>query len=310
MNYFDKITFCFFRKIFDIEKKICKRVKEGKYDFAYCRSYRGAIYLVNCNIPTIVEIHSPEIKNSDLKRLLNMGENKAFIAISTISEELKIKFVKFGFPEDKIIVQDDAVDVQKYELVKKTKKEIRTELCLPINKKIITYCGSLRRGKGIFDLLRLAESMSEERDVLFLIVGGPESRKKYFEKLVISKGFKNIVFKGFVENKLVPRYLKSSDCLVMLYNINEERAIMDIETTSPIKLFEYLASKTPFVITDIKVSKRILGKEHEALVKMGNIDFIKNKVKWLLNNGFSQDYFCIAERHTYKKRCLELIKLI
>ena len=43
---------------------------------------------------------------------------------------------------------------------------------------------------------------------------------------------------------------------------NNFNSVMDLETTSPIKLFEYMASKKPIITSNIKTIKKVLKPTH------------------------------------------------
>ena len=310
----NKITGHKIRYFFDPERNIADHIKNNDFDFVYCRAFRTPYYLIKCNIPVVVETHAPTIKNPELEKLLELSSSKYFLGISTISDKIKEGFIKYGFPADKILVQEDAVDIDRFDEVKKSKQELRKDLGLSTNKKIITYCGSLRPGKGIPDLIKLAEAIKDKRDREIIVIGGPTDRKEYFEEERKKKNLVNIRFIGFVENNMVPQYLKASDVLVMLYNKNEGRAIMDYETTSPIKLFEYMGSGTPVIATDIEtIAKVVQDKKHVSMVKMGDIEDIVQKIDNVLQDAefglsLSNKAYDLACLYTYKKRCVNIIK--
>jgi len=299
------------RGIFDIEKKIALFIVNNKYDIAYCRSFKAPLHLIKNKIPTVIETHASKIENQELKNLLSLSNSPYFLGISTISNKIKYLFMEYGVPPQKILVQEDAVDISKFDKIESSKDKLRQELSLPINKKIITYCGSLRSGKGIGDLIKLAEEINNNE--VILIIGGPEERKKYFQKISKLKKTNNIIFTGFVENNIVPKYLKASDILIMLYNKNESNSIMDYSTTSPIKLFEYMASKVPIIATKISTIEKIVKNNQEVIfTKMGDIKDVRQKINTILQNkklmlSLGNNAYKLAKRCTYKKRCENII---
>ncbi len=116
---------------------------------SYCRSYRAAYYNIKKKIPTVIEIHTPKLNNFEVRLLLGLSNDKYFKGLVTISNILKANFVKMGVSEKKLIVLEDSVDLNKFNKITKSKNELRSELNLPLNKKVVMYCGSLKAGKGI-----------------------------------------------------------------------------------------------------------------------------------------------------------------
>jgi len=298
----------------DIEENIAGYIKGNNFSFAYCRTYKTPYHLIKLGIPVVIEIHTPRVINSDLKKLLRLSESKYFKGISTISEKIKEEFVNFGVPQEKILVQEDAVDLEEFDKVVDDKEALRKKLNLPLDKKIITYCGSLREGKGIDDLIKVADEFKNNNSILFLIVGGPENKKNFLKNCCIKNNINNICFIGFVQNKFVPQYLKASDILIMLYNRKERGSIMDFDSTSPIKLFEYMAAKVPIIVSDIPTIKKIVKDgENVLLAKEGEVEDVFKKINILLNNKsmgreLTLKAYGLAEKYTYINRCKNIIE--
>jgi len=300
------------RYLQDPEKKISKYCKKEKVDLAYCRTYRGAYYCILNKIPTVLETHTPFIKKPDLQKLFKLSKNEYFRGIITIHELLKESYIEAGVPPRKILVLEDAVDLSKFDIIKEEKAFLRKMLKIPSNKKIITYCGSLKPGKGINQIFRTAKNF--DNSYLFCIVGGEKRSIRYWKRIVRKNKINNIKFTGFVKNKLVPYYLKSSDILLMLYDLEEKSPLIDINTTSPIKLFEYMASKRPIVCTKLPTIEKIVQHKQEALLsEWDDIDDVVKNVQLLLENKqlankISQNAYEKVQNYTYTKRCKKILE--
>ena len=263
-------------------------------------------------IPTIIETHSVNTKKPEFQRLIKLNENKFFKGIVTIHEDLKQKFINEGISRKKVIVLEDVVDLEKFEKITSNLDKLRKYLNLPKNKKIVMYCGSLKPGKGIGKILETAKYFTE--DTLFYIVGGEKKEIKYYYEKAKLDGIKNVIFTGFVKNKLVPFYLKSADILFMPYDLTEKNKIMDINTTSPIKLFEYMAANKPIVSTKIPTLQKIV--QHNIDVLLSNpediTETVKN-IKDLFENNEKGKMLALnaykkAKEYTYVNRCRKILK--
>ena len=113
---------------------------------------------------------------------------------------------------------------------------LRERLGLPLDRKIVCYCGNTYRGRGLEILVRAAVQMPE---IEFLIVGGREQDNALWREMARQEGAANFRIEGFVRQREVSSYLLASDVLVMPYS--SKVTIGDRtpagEFTSPLKLF-------------------------------------------------------------------------
>jgi glycosyltransferase involved in cell wall biosynthesis len=72
----------------------------------------------------------------------------------------------------------------------------------------------------------------------------------------------NISFRGHVHQEKVPLYLFAADVLLMPYNSTLRTA----DRCSPLKMFEYLASGTPVISSDLPVLRTVLQHKINALL--------------------------------------------
>ena len=304
------------RSIYDPEKKIIEYCVKQKYDIIYCRAYRAPYYGIKNKIPTIIETHTTFIKNPDLQKLLSLSTNRYFKGIVTISGKLKQNFIKEGVPREKIIVLEDAVDFEKFNEINKNKKiqqkDSKQSLGIPLTKTIIMYCGSLKPGKGINKILEIAKFF--DHSFCFYLVGGTKRDIKYWKNKAKKGSLSNVYFRGFVINKYIPIYLKVADILIMPYDLNEKNKIMDINTSSPLKLFEYMAAKKPIVSLKIKTINKIVSHEKEALLaKSDDVKKFAKLIRNLIENKdlaqkIAQNAYDKVKNYTYKRRCGNILK--
>ncbi len=299
------------KDIWDPERKIAEYCKKKKFDLVYCRTYCTPIYTIKYKIPTIIETHTINVNKKDFQLLIKLSNEKYFKGIVTIHDNLKKKYVQVGVPREKILVLEDAVDFSKFEKIELSKEKLRKILGLPKNKKILMYAGSLKLGKGINEILKIAKYF--QSDIQIYIIGGNNKEVKYWKKKTRSYGLNNVFFTGFVKNKFIPLYLKSADILLLLFDLHENKPIMDLDTTSPLKLFEYMATKIPIVSLKIPTIEKVIKHENDALLANINDtkDIVKcikrllsdtNLVKRLTNNAFEK-----VKQYTYTYRCKKII---
>lgn len=311
-NIINDLTFKGLRNIFHPEKSMSQYIQENNFDLCYARAYKIVKYNIHKNIPTIIESHEKDPrKNRDLREVIKISNSKYFKGIVTIHNNLKDNFVKLGVPEKKVLVLEDAVDIEKFDELPDNITFHRKKLNIPVDKTVILYSGSLKPGKGIHLILETATQLENIEDLVFYIVGGKEQDVIYW-KNYNNRNYRNVVFTGFVHGKNVPQYLKSANILFMPYDKNEKKMVMDINTTSPIKLFEYMAAKKPIITTKLEVIEKVLKHNESAIITDGNYG---EEIKLLLANNnlikkLSINAYQLARKYTYKKRCEKIIEYL
>ena len=288
--------------------KYCKRYN---VDLAYCRSYRIPYYCVKMGVPTIIETHTTNYSHPDLQKIYEVSNEPDFKGLVTISEDIKKEHIRRGIPEEKILVLEDGIDLERFE-INDDRYFWRKKLGLPINMNLVVYCGHLYEEKGIEHILLTAKKLNKE-NILFVLVGGFSKNinkwKEYCKKELIT----NVSFIDFVNNSEVPKYLKAADVLIMPYNTKVNFEVMDVKTTSPMKLFEYMASNRPIISTNIPaISKVIEHNKSGMLAEPNNIKQLSNFVTELINSPKKSEELTISayrkvKNYTWANRCNTII---
>lgn len=310
----DALTYATFgvaRRVADPERTIAAHCADAGVDLCYCRSYRAVTYAVERGVPTVMETHTPRIRKPSLKRAVRNSTSPQFRLLVTISERLKENFVDAGVPEEKVAVLQDGVDLTQFDAAP-DRDAARERLSLPVDEEIVMYLGSLHADKGIEHVLRVAARLPDRR---FQLVGGSDDEVATWRGVAADLDADNVHFSGYVENRLVPTYLAAADVLLMPYDTEREVTLMDLESTSPLKLFEYLASSRPVVSTDIPAVSRTVEHEHDALLATPNdIDELTALVERALDDGaladrLSRNAYETATRYSWRDRCERILSL-
>ncbi len=239
-----------------------KRRKD--FDLAVTRNIVFASLAANIfRLPTVYDAHHPPVTGARALLKTFMG-SKRLVRFSTNSRGLGEIYLREGLPPGKLVVAHNGVDLRGYRALP-GKSRARADLGLPQDKKIVCYAGNIYEGRGIEHLIEIAPGMS---GVLFLIVGGLESDVKRCRSLAREKRAENIRFTSYVHHDTVPLYLVASDVLVMPYTsqMTIRGGTLARDFTSPIKLFEYMASGRPVVATSIPSVCEILEDGVNALL--------------------------------------------
>ncbi|HEY4506286.1 MAG TPA: glycosyltransferase family 4 protein [Candidatus Paceibacterota bacterium] len=175
---------------------------------------------------------------------------KSGMRLVVISEGLKKLYQTMGSHENRILVAPDAVDVKKFS-VNMSKSECRKKLGLPIGKKIVMYTGHLYEWKGVNVLAEASQKLPADMIVVF--VGGTSSDVERFSNTY--GHLDNLLILGQRNHDDIPYYLKSADMLVLP---NSGKSEISRLYTSPMKLFEYMASGVPIVASDLPSVREVV----------------------------------------------------
>jgi glycosyltransferase involved in cell wall biosynthesis len=125
-------------------------------------------------------------------------------------------------------------------------------LDLPPDRPLIVYTGHLFRWKGVYTLAEAAQYLPE---AYFVFVGGMEKDVMEFRAFVREMGLSNVRVVGYVPPAQVPLYLAAADALALPNSAEEDISRL---YTSPLKLFEYMASGRPIVASDLPSLREVL----------------------------------------------------
>jgi len=174
----------------------------------------------------------------------------------TTSERLKNNIVKkSGIDVEKILAARGGVDLENFN-IKKTKKEIREEFDLPVDKKIIGYAGGFKTmgmEKGIKIMIKALKFLDEKYAMVF--IGGKEGEIEEYKKLAEREGvLGRVILKEWQKEEDLLKYEKAMDVLVIPYPDKDHFR----EWGFPMKVYEYMASGVPIVYSDLEIMKEVL----------------------------------------------------
>lgn len=174
---------------------------------------------------------------------------------------------RFGLDPKKILCRANAVDITQFAILL-SKTEARRQLvqahpwlvALALDTKLVMYTGHLYGWKGV-DVLAAASALLPA-DTKTIFVGGTPADVTAF-KLRHAEAILNgrVVVIGHRPHTEIPVWQKAADVLVLPNTAKED---ISKYYTSPMKLFEYMASDRPIVASDIPSIREIVD-DHSVL---------------------------------------------
>lgn len=228
----------------------------------------------------------------DHEKLLRDKEN---VLVVSTAKKLKDIANKFRGENENNILAPNAVNLEDF---KNHGHEIGEKIQPIVNKRkpIIGYYGALAKW---FDY-KLIEQLAKEREDYEIVLIGMDYDGSYDKSNL--KDYSNISYLGMIDYKDLINYSRYFDVCIVPFIKND---ITD--STSPLKIFEYMALEKPIVTTDINECKNY----ESCLVSKDYDEFIRNIDKALKLEIDNKEYFNIlrreAEENTWDNRA-ELIK--
>lgn len=246
---------------------------------------------------------------------LPYGKKISFWALKKIdglivtTGKLKELYIKNGMPREKLLVAADGFDPRLF-TSELPKIGARRELSIPEGKKVVCYTGHLYRWKGAHVLAQSRKYLPD--DCLVYIVGGTDIDIGKFKEFLSDEKIEGIVLTGYVAPTLVPKYLAASDVVVLP---NTSGAAISSYYTSPLKLFEYMASRRPIVASNLPSIAEILDDQNAVLVEPDNPKALADGIKRVLQNQELADKIADkayrdGQQYTWQKRAERILAFI
>jgi len=269
-------------------------VRKNSFDLIYSREQLAGLFLKKC----ILEIHKLSPRNVFFQKYIFKKAAKFIVLTNYLKEDL----IKLGVSGKNILIAADAVDLKNFD-ISTSKNEARRKVGLPADKKIIMYTGSFLfyQWKGIDVLLKAAALLPE--DYLFVLIGGhPHEIEKISSDYLLA----NVRILPFIPHKIIPYYLKSADVLVIP---NKRGDVISERYTSPLKLFEYMASGRPIISSDLPSLREILTDQEAVFFTPDDERSLSNAIQKLigddnLQNELSQNAYAKASGYSWERRAV------
>lgn len=263
----------------------------------YTRNLYVAAIASMRRFPAVLELHD-FIKLGRhvavLKFLKFTNRCAKFVAITKALKTDLVRAYPALFTKNNILVAPDGVDIKAFRNISESSRhELRKRLGVKQDRNFIAgYAGNLYRGKGYEIIKELAPRLS---DVLFLVAGGPEETVAIEREWIRQRGIPNIKLVGYLPGDDIPCFLSLCDALLLP---NQEKVQPyggsgDIgKYTSPLKLFEYLASGKPILASDLPVLREALNETNAVLVPHNNVEAWVQGLQRMVRGGVVINEIC------------------
>jgi len=276
------------------------------YDVLYTRDYRSKIFFKDIYL----EQHSFPKASSFLNRFVY----KKVAGLIVLTSFIKEKILNLGINQNKILVAPDAVRLKDF-MENISINDARSKLGLSINDNIFGYIGTLKTmgiEKGVSEAISSLDFLPENYKLY--VVGGSTEDVIFYKNYATTKGLdRRVIFTGQVLHKTIPEHISACNVVIAPFPENEHYSYF----MSPLKIFEYMASKRPMVVTDLPSLREVLVDEKTALfVPPSNPMALAGAVERLvgdieLSRTISENaHREVTEKYTWEKRAGNILNFI
>ncbi|MDF1497616.1 MAG: glycosyltransferase family 4 protein [Patescibacteria group bacterium] len=226
-----------------------------------------------------------------------------------------IRMAEEKYPDSipKIHYAPDGVDLKIFS-TDFSKNDALNKYNLPIGKFLIGYFGNFSTvgiKKGVDTAIDAMNFLSSDNHLV--LVGGVDKDLNYYKKYVFDNGLADkITFLGRLEHEKIPDIMRSMDCLVSPMPYNDFNAYF----TSPLKLFEYMASGIPMIYSDLPSVRDILDETMTSFCIPGDarslaekVEKIKNDYKKSKDKAYKASLE-VKQKYTWDKRAENIISIL
>lgn len=186
---------------------------------------------------------------------------------------------EFNLPPERTLHKPCPVDTAMFR-INTSREEARKILGIPSEETIILYTGQVIFWKGV-DTLLASHAFLKPKEKIYFIVGGDDGVIEEFKSKHREANTEKLrVIEGQV-HKDIPLWLRAADVLALP---NTARDYNSKYNTSPVKLFEYMASGRPIVASDLPSIRNIVDETTAWFFKPDSPESLAETIHTALEN--------------------------
>ncbi|MCG6553366.1 MAG: glycosyltransferase family 4 protein [Candidatus Magnetominusculus sp. LBB02] len=282
-----------------------KRKDDGIIFVRHIKTARALMrFRMFCRMPVVFEAHEIfHLTTEKIRKRRRIYQHEADVyracgAVVAITESLRTDLVKIfsldGIPS---VTIPDAV-----------RGDMLTTAVPYEQRKFIFYVGGLYSYKGVDLLIKAMAALPDET----LVIAGGGQRLDELRQMAFSMGLSaRITFTGQLRHSDVCTYLKQAK-IAVIPNLKESVSMY----SSPLKMFEYMASNIPIVAADIPGIREVLTDGKTAVFfTPGDVQSLRAALKTLIERPEKAKEIAVAahtlsKRFTYEHRAQRIIDFL
>ena len=220
--------------------------------------------------------------------------------IFTNYSQVKLYQKEFNTTPLSYIVLPNGVEVERFDNIKK------------VNNFVLTYLGQFNEWKNV-ELLFETLSLLDNKFTLRIAGGKGDEKSNFYIKSLIKKysiSNERVNYLGFIKNSEIKNVLDKSNVLLLPLGDNIQSQYL----TSPMKLFEYMATKIPVIAIDYPTIN-LIASNNELYLSENNAKVFSETIYSIVNNNILVDEKIkamnkLVKKYSYKMRSTKFDEFI
>lgn len=234
----------------------------------------------------------------DMNRFVYKRIMHAVSGYIVISEGIRDRLVSFGISNDRILVAPDGIDMEE-------RSEYTDAMTALKEKRLVVYTGQLLEWKGVGTLIDAAQCL--DASFAIVVVGGQPGEIAQLQKRDIAG---RVLFTGFVPHAQALGWMRSAQVLVLP---NQRDGGVSEFFTSPLKMFEYMASGRPIVASDLSSLREVLTDANAIFVTPDDASALARGIEYACTEDGQrrgQQALVDVAQYTWEQRAQKVIHFI
>jgi glycosyltransferase involved in cell wall biosynthesis len=254
---------------------VLREIEREPVDLIYQRygrfTWAGVEASLGMSVPLFLEYNGSEVwigKHWDMSGMIPLLERferlnlDAAARIFVVSEVERRNLLRAGIADEKIIVNPNGVDTDKFR-PNVGGPAIRRELGVAPDETLAGFVGTFGPWHGVLALAEAITLLPADSRIRFLLIGAGRLREEVEAVIRAAGRERQVIFSGHVEHERVPAFLDACDILLSPHVPLEDGSEF---FGSPTKLFEYMAMGKGIVASRLGQIGEVLADEETALL--------------------------------------------
>lgn len=240
-------------------------------------------------------IKNSTVRNYKLAQLIEKAAVTLSNHVFVVVEEQKERLLTW-VPASKVSIVSNTPDVRLWD-VDIAKVQDNFDTCG--KEFVIFYVGEIHPHRGLDTAVAAVGKLVKEIPHIRLVLAGSGEGMVSLKQSAKDAGIEqNVIFKGFVDFKLVPALIAQSHICIIPHYVSEH-----INTTIPNKVFDYMALGRPVIVSNAIPLKRVVETNTCGLVfTSGDADDLAGKIKYLYENPAVMRHYSVSGKAAVMQR--------
>ncbi|MEP7290366.1 MAG: glycosyltransferase family 4 protein [Chloroflexota bacterium] len=283
-------------------------------DVYYSRDERVIVLLSLIKPLHSIAYESHNLSTGRIGRVIQRQAARRAGSIFAVTSRLRDDLIALGANPERAFVARDGIRAERFAKVP-DQAEARRQLGWAQDGFIVGYVGRLQTlamDKGVGALV---EALAKVENSALALVGGPDEMAETLRQrwLALGQDESRFLYSGQVAAERVPVYLSGFDACALPSPWTPFFAYY----TSPMKLFEYMASHRPILASDLPSNAEVVTDGESALlVPPGDVDAIAAAVRRLKDDAALRQrladnaYALVMEQYTWHSRAQAILSVL